>query len=329
MTVSPDFARALPKAEVHVHLEGCFEPGDLESLLGEDGATAGVTDLRGFLGLLDQACGSVRTAEQVASLARRFVWREAQAGVRYADLLVSPVHWPAWHGRLSAFVDAIDGGLQEAEQDGGPPVGLCVSLSRHASASEAREFVETLLAIRHPRVVALSIDGNEAVTGRTGPRFAEAFKVAAQGGLRRTVHAGESSGPEGVRDAIGFLGAERIDHGVRAIEDPSLVQELADRGIPLNVCPHSNVLLGLYPSRAGHPIDMLRQAGVRVSVNTDDPGIFGCRLDEEYAANAATFHWDQEVVRQLARTSIEASFADQETKAALLRELETHSAPRR
>jgi adenosine deaminase len=148
--------------------------------------------------------------------------------------------------------------------------------------------------------------------------------MAAQGGLRRTVHAGESSGPEGVRDAISYLGAERIDHGVRAIEDPSLVAELADRGIPLNVCPHSNVALGLYPSRAEHPIDALRQAGVRVSVNTDDPGLFGCRLDEEYAANAAAFHWDQEVARQLARTSIEASFADQDTKVRLLRELETY-----
>jgi adenosine deaminase len=181
--------------------------------------------------------------------------------------------------------------------------------------------------MRHPRVAALSIDGNEAVTGRTGPRFAEAFHMAARGGLRRTVHAGESSGPEGVRDAIACLGAERIDHGVRAIEDPSLVAELADRGIPLNVCPHSNVLLGLYPSRAEHPIDALRRAGVRVSVNTDDPGLFGCRLDEEYAANAATFNWDAGVVRQLARTSIEASFADSETKAGLLRELQITAAP--
>jgi len=125
--------------------------------------------------------------------------------------------------------------------------------------------------------VALSVDGNEATAGRTGPRFAEAFRKAASAGLCRTVHAGESSGPEGVWDAVDLLGADRIDHGVRAIEDPALVQMLADRQIPLGVCPTSNLVLGVYPSIEAHPIEFgggvrAVSAGVWVDGRSDAGG---------------------------------------------------------
>jgi adenosine deaminase len=191
-------------------------------------------------------------------------------------------------------------------------------LLRQQTAGEALELVDWVLARRHPRVVALSIDGNEAAAGRTGPRFADACQRARQAGLHRTVHAGESSGPEGVRDALEYLAAERIDHGVRAIEDADLVRELAERRIPLNVCPGSNVLLGRYPDRASHPLDALRRAGVRVSINTDDPALMGHSLVQEYLDTAAAFAWDSEVVREVARTSIEASFCDAGARQRLL-----------
>ena len=122
-----------------------------------------------------------------------------------------------------------------AEQDGLPPANLCISLLRTQTADEAAELVDRLIEWRHPRVVALSIDGNEAAAGRTGPRFTDAFRRAGAAGLRRTVHAGELSGPEGVRDAIELLGADRIDHGVRAIEDETVVALLAERRIPLGI----------------------------------------------------------------------------------------------
>src|SRR5262249_4847089 len=158
------------------------------------------------------------------------------------------------------------------------------------------ELVETLAALRHPRVVALSIDGNEAAAGRTGPRFADAFRRAAAAGLKRTVHAGESSGPEGVRDAVGLLGADRIDHGVRAIEDASVVEMLAERGIPLGVCPTSNLTLNVAASIQAHPIDALRRAGVAVSINTDDPALLRTSLEREYALCRDAFGWSDEVV---------------------------------
>jgi adenosine deaminase len=324
--VSEADIRRLPKAEVHVHLEGCFEPADLAALAREAGEEVAFddddgmpgSDLAGLLRFLDLACALVRTPEQLARAVYRFAEREASSGVRYADLIVNPTHWPAWRDDVRGFLDAITGGLSEAEADGLPPIGLCVSLLRDQSAAEAIELAGWLIEHRHPRVVAMSLDGNEAAAGRTGPRFAEAFRLAAEAGLHRTVHAGESSGPEGVRDAIDLLRADRIDHGVRAIEDPDLVRELADRSIPLGVCPGSNVALGLYPNRAAHPIDPLRLAGVRVSINTDDPALFRTTLVEEYIKTAEAFQWDADTIRHVARTSIEASYCTEDVRMQLL-----------
>jgi adenosine deaminase len=331
--VTRESIRALPKAEVHVHLEGCFEPSDVERLAREAGQVLPrpveqLFDMRGldltaFLQILDWTCGLVRTPEQLARAAYAFAEREARAGVGYADLIVNPTHWPAWRDRLPAFVDALDAGFREAEADALPPVGVCMSLLRQQSATEAIELVDWLLEHHHPRVVALSIDGNEAAAGRTGPRFAEAFARAADMGLHRTVHAGESSGPDGVRDAIELLHAERIDHGVRAIEDPALVALLAERRIPLGVCPGSNVGLGLYADRVTHPLDALRRAGVPVSINTDDPALMSLDLVSEYAATAAAYDWDPTVLRDMARTSIEASFGDANVRQRLLATLDS------
>jgi adenosine deaminase len=215
------------------------------------------------------------------------------------------------------MVDAIDAGLTAAEQDGLPPVGLCISLLRTQSSDAAAELVDAVVAMHHPRVVALSIDGNGATAGRTGPRFADAFRRAGAAGLRRTVHAGESSGPDGVRDAIELLGADRIDHGVRAIEDPELVGWLVDRQIPLGVCPTSNLRLGVYPSIEHHPIDRLRRAGVAVSINTDDPVLLGASLVGEYALCSKAFAWSDDDLRALARNSIGAAFANADIQARL------------
>jgi adenosine deaminase len=321
--------RSLPKAEVHAHLEGCFQPAILEQWATQAGVPMprprdrllqfkGLAD---FLHFLDWACGLASMRERLAELSYGYCQRLAASGAGYADVIVNPTHWTAWHGRLPGMIDAIDAGFAAAERDGLPPVGLCVSLLRTQSADAAAELVDLLVALRHPRVVALSIDGNEAAAGRTGPRFAQAFKRAGAAGLRRTVHAGESSGPEGVRDAIEMLGADRIDHGVRAIEDPSLVELLADRRIPLGVCPTSNLTLGVYAAIEEHPIDRLRRAGVVVSINTDDPVLLGASLEGEYALCSKAFGWSDDVVRTLARNSIDASFASADVKTKLIQAL--------
>lgn len=321
--------KALPKAEVHLHLEGCFEADVIAHWARLEGVAlprpkedlfkfSGLAD---FLGFLDLACGLASTSDRLVELSYGLCQRLAANGTGYADVIFNPTHWHAWHGRLGPMLDAIDAGCKAAEQDGLPPVGLCVSLLRTQSADEAADLVDQLIAMRHPRVVALSVDGNEATAGRTGPRFAEAFRRAGAAGLRRTVHAGESSGPEGVRDAVELLGADRIDHGVRAMEDAALVALLADRQIPLGVCPTSNLVLGVYPSIEAHPIERLRAAGVRVSVNTDDPALLGASLVGEYSLCRQAFGWTDEVTRAVARTSIEASFANANVKTGLLEAL--------
>jgi adenosine deaminase len=320
-----DRLRALPKAEVHAHLEGCFEPGLLEQWAKQARVLMPRSrerlfefeGLEDFLHFLDWACGLASTRQRLAELSYGYCKRLADGGAGYADVIFNPTHWPAWHGRLPDMIDAIDAGLTAAEQDGLPPVNLCVSLLRTQSSDAAAELVDTLVALRHPRVVALSIDGNEATAGRTGPRFAEAFRRAGAAGLHRTVHAGESSGPEGVRDAIELLGADRIDHGVRAIEDPGLVRLLVERQIPLGICPTSNLALGVYASIEDHPIDRLRRAGVLVSINTDDPVLLGASLVGEYALCSKAFGWSDGDLRAMARNSIDASFANSDVKQRL------------
>jgi adenosine deaminase len=318
--------KALPKAEVHLHLEGCFEAALIAQWAKSEGVTlprpqeqllqfSGLAD---FLGFLDLACGLASTPDRLMELSYGLCQRLADNGTGYADVIFNPTHWHAWHGRLGAMLKAMDAGFRAAEQDGLPTVGLCVSLLRTQSADEAIELVDLLTTLRHPRVVALSVDGNEATAGRTGARFAEAFHRAGQHGLRRTVHAGESSGPEGVWDAVDLLGADRVDHGVRAIEDPALVHMLAERQIPLGICPTSNVVLKVYPSIQEHPIEALRKAGVRLSVNTDDPALLGASLVGEYALCRSTFGWSDDITKAVARTSIESSFADADTQARLL-----------
>jgi adenosine deaminase len=321
--------RALPKAEIHVHLEGCFSRAQIIALAAAAGEPLprpaeglfAFKTLAEFLGFLDWSCGLVRTAAQMERMAYAFCERLAANGAGYADAIINPTHWPSWRYRLPEMVAALDRGFTAAVDDGLPPVGLCLSLLRQQSADEATELLDMMIALRSPRVVALSIDGNEAAAGRTGPRFADTFRRAAAAGFRRTVHAGESSGPEGIRDAIHLLGAERIDHGVRAAEDPALMDELRDRRMPLDITPSSNVRLGLYDRYDDHPIERLRRHGIAVSVGSDDPELLETTLVDEYARMVETFSWDDAVLRAVAATSIEASFAPPEIKRDLLAKL--------
>lgn len=308
--------RALPKAEVHVHLEGCSSADELAARARRLGVELprpveslfDVGSFDEFLEFLSWSCGMVTTRDELAMAAYAYAVRAGESGISRADVIVNPTHWHAWRRDLPGLLAGLDDGFTAAEVDGLPPVGLCISILRLQTASEAVDLVDRLVELRHPRVVALSIDGNEALSGRTGARFADAFRRAGDAGLRRTVHAGESSGPEGVRDALDLLGADRIDHGVRSVEDPALVDELAARGIPLGVCPTSNLTLGICPDLASHPIETLRRSGVRVSVNTDDPGFLGIDLVGEYQRCIDAFGWDDDVVRAVAATSLAACF---------------------
>jgi adenosine deaminase len=332
----------LPKAEVHLHLEGCVDrhlvdaaerrhgvpllaglaPSDSGDVEPPDHPGPGpITNLAQLLSYLDWSCALIDRADDLTAIAYATARRATSAGVRHVDVIVNPTHWPHWRGRLDAMIDALDAGFRAAESDGGATAALCVSVKRSQTRGEALDLVDRLLSRRHPRVAALSIDGDES-GGSHNERFAEAFTRAARGGLRRCAHAGESSGPDGVREAIDLLGAERIDHGVRAVEDPALVGELGRRSIPLDICPTSNAVLGIVADVAHHPVDELRRQGVRISLNTDDPLLYGIDVPGEYALCAETFAWGRPELAAIARTSIESCFADEDRRRRLLRELD-------
>jgi adenosine deaminase len=322
--VDDEWVRGLPKAEVHVHVEGCVPFHLLDRGEQELPPPLPVTDLAGLLSYLDWSCGQIASASQLEEISYGIARRAVSNGAGHCDVIVNPTHWPHWPGRqgLVAMIDALDAGFRAGEQDTGVTATLCVSLKRTQSRAEALQVVDALLELGHPRVSALSIDGNEANgAGSHNERFAPAFERAASGGLHRCAHAGESSGPAGVREAIELLGAERIDHGVRAVEDDAVVELLVETGTPLDVCPTSNVVLGVAESLASHPVAALRSRGVRCSLNTDDPLIYGVDLAHEYTAVAGAFEWGRNELAEMARTSIESSFATEERKRELLSQL--------
>lgn len=328
-TVDVDLAawiRALPKAEVHLHLEGCVPPALARGAARTSAGPAielPVRDLAGLLRYLDWSCAQITTGAQLAEIAYATLVRAAENGVHHVDVIANPTHWPAFAGRLGTFVAGLDEGFAAAERAGLGTATLALSLKRTQSALEASELVEWILANASERLVALSLDGDErdGAASHTD-RFVAAFARARAGGLRRCVHAGESSGAAGVRAALEALGAERIDHGIRCIEDPAVVAELVARAVPLDVCPSSNVLLGVAPSLAAHPLEALRRAGVRVSINTDDPLLFGVDVVGEYLDCATTFSWDRAALRALARVAIESCFAPAPRRSELLAALD-------
>lgn len=337
---SREWIRRLPKAEVHLHLEGCVphEMVATSAAQGEVPLPVGVvvdevtrrpviTSLPALLEYLDWSCGLVEHAAQLEQIAYGVVARAAQSGVGHVDVICNPTHWPHWRNRLGEMVDALDAGFRAGVADHATTASLCVSLKRTQSRSEALEVVDRLVALAHPRVSALSIDGNEADGAAShNERFAPAFERAAAAGLRRCAHAGESSGASGVREAVEWLGAERIDHGVRCLEDPAVVDLVVARGIPLDVCPTSNVVLGVVPDLAHHPLAELRARKVRCSVNTDDPLLYGIDLVGEYERVAAAFGWSATELGELARVSIESCFCDEDRRFTLRKQLDGHLA---
>jgi adenosine deaminase len=319
----------LPKAEVHVHLEGCISPDLLARAARRGGAELPATGpfdgLGAMLRSLDASCALLTEPADIVELALAYGRSTVANGVAYSDLIVNPAHWPAWTARLGDFVRLLDEGCGEAEAEGAGRIGLCPSIGRWMAAGEAGELVDTLIELRHPRVVGVSLDGDEGAPGAGSDRFAPALERARRNGLGVAVHAGESSGPDGVRHALDVLRADRIDHGIRSIDDPVLVADLADRGTPLGICPSSNVQLHLVPTLSQHPVEQLRRLGVRVSLNTDDPVLFGTTLVDEYLRTAAAFGWDRTAVAELARTSITASFASSDRKIELLAALDRYT----
>ena len=326
-----DAIRAFPKVELHVHVEACLSAERIEALAAEFGVPMlrpaeslfVYATLAEFLEVYEWWCDLLRTTEIAERLAYDAASQLRADGIVYAEVLCGPRYWP--HLRREPLIEALAAGFERAHGDGHTDCRLTPSISREQSAEWAMGLVEWLGASGPSRVVGLGLDGNEALLGRTSPKFTEVYARAAELGLGRTAHAGESSGPEGVWDALEHLHLDRVDHGVRSIEDTRLVEHLATGEITLNVTPTSNVITGLYPDADHHPAGPLIEAGVPVTINSDDPQAMNVTLSGEFVEVSRSLGWSLLDVEAATRRAIDAAFCGEDQAADLHRLVDAHT----
>ncbi len=320
--------KKMPKVELHIHLEGTLDLPLIEqfcekhqvALPCEKEKLFSFTGLADFLERLDWICALVRTPEDAKKIAYHYAQSATEQNIIYAEVITNPTHWKEL--AYSDLLPAILEGFDAAYSDGYCDCRLLVSLLRAQTKQESLQLVRWMKANRHPRLIGLSIDGNEAASHGSNRIFYEAFLEAKHAGFGITVHAGESSPSEGVWEALDLLGAMRIDHGVRSITDPILLQRLIDEQIPLNITLTSN-LMELYDHAHNHPLGKLYQMGIPVTISTDDPELMDVTLCSELNLAAETFHWTISDLIKLQKNAIYASFCGEETKALLYQKLET------
>lgn len=321
----------IPKVELHLHLEGAAPPSfirglakqkkiDISGIFDERGHYA-YEDFRDFLKVYEAATSVLTTPGDYARLTAAVLEESAASGVIYSECFLSPDFCGGRAvGPWGEYLAAIREAAEAAERGSGIILRGIVTPIRHFGPDKAKEVALCAAETAGDWIVGFGLAGDEG-SGEPGD-FAWSFDCAREAGLRLTCHAGEWRGPESVRNALG-LGVERIGHGVRAMEDPALVDRLAEDGIVLEVCPGSNLALGLYRSWRAHPIERLRERGVKVTVSTDDPPFFHTTMDREFDRLADAFGWDAGDFATLNRTAAEAAFCDAPTRDAVLKRLET------
>ncbi|WP_430331667.1 adenosine deaminase [Rhodococcus sp. ACT016] len=319
---------ATPLAELHMHIEGALGPELIFALaernrmhlpysgLADLESRYEFTDLQSFLDLYYANMAVLRTAEDFADLTRDYLRRAAAAGVRHAELFFDPQAHVSRGVPLQVVLDGILDALAASESELDVSSGLIASFLRDEPVHDAEEVLSEILRLRAP-IIGVGLDSAEV--GYPPTLFEDVFARARAEGLHVVAHAGEEGPPEYIWQALDLLGAERIDHGVRCLEDPALVERLVDEEIPLTVCPLSNVRLRVVDSMDEHPLRTMLRAGLRVTVNSDDPAYFGGDIGENFAQLRDRLALTDDEVDLLARNSIEASFASPARKAELLR----------
>jgi adenosine deaminase len=308
---------ALPKAHLHVHLEGAMRPGTLAEIAAGYGipvpAIRGYGSFPAFSGLYQAAEAVLRAEDDVRRVVREVVEDAAADGAVQVEPQMYPGRYAERLGSAGDVLDLIiDQGLRTGQQLG-IGFGLIMSADRNSPPADAEAMARLAAERVGAGMVGFGLAGDEA--GYPPEPFAKAFAIAREAGLKSVPHAGEHAGPDSVRAALDTLGAQRLAHGVRAIEDPELVRRIADEGVCLDICPTSNLMLSVVPDLASHPLGTLIEAGVRCSLNGDDPLLFGPGLLAEYELARDTLGLDDAAIGWLARCSIEDSGADDELKA--------------
>lgn len=329
-TAMTTWLRALPKAELHLHIEGTLEPELMFALAERNGVTLpydsveavraayDFEDLPSFLGLYYQGMGVLHTQDDFYDLAMAYFARAREDGVAHVELSFDPQAHLVRGVPLEAPFEGLLAACREAESRYGISSALIMSFLRDRDPAEALEVFERA-APWHSVVDAVGLDSAE----RDHPpgRFAEVFARARELGIPGVAHAGEEGPAAYIREAWEALEVCRIDHGVRCLEDPELVARLSDARIPLTVCPLSNVKLKVTDTLAEHPLPALREAGLNVTLNSDDPAYFGGGMLDNYVACYEAFGWTRDDFIDMTRNALQAAFMAEERREALLERL--------
>jgi adenosine deaminase len=325
------FVRALPKAELHLHIEGTLEPEMMFDLAARNGidlpfanveevrAAYEFSDLQSFLDIYYQGAAVLVTEQDFFDLMYAYLARAAADGVRRAEIFFDPQTHTERGIDFSVFMNGFNRAIETANQEWGISAALIMCFLRHlpgetavATWSEAVPYTNLMIGV--------GLDSSEV--GNPPEWFTEAYQLARDAGLHAVAHAGEEGPPSYISGALDSLGAERIDHGVRSAEDPALVLRLVAEQIPLTMCPLSNVKLRVFDRLEDHNLKDLLDRGVRVTINSDDPAYFGGYVLDNYVAITEALNLGRDDLITLARNSIEATFLAEDEKVALLAELD-------
>ncbi|HEV7203723.1 MAG TPA: adenosine deaminase [Jatrophihabitans sp.] len=337
MTELADFMAGLPKAELHVHHVGSASPRIVAELAARHEGASPVpadparlaeyftfTDFAHFITVYLSVVDLIRDAEDIWTLTYEVARDLAAQQVRYAELTLTPYSSVTRGIAAEAFCEAVEDARRRAAADHGVQLAWCFDIPGEAGLAAADVTLDIATRLRPDGLVSFGLGGPEIGVPRE--QFAPHFAAARAEGLRSVPHAGESTGPETIWDALTHLGAERIGHGIAAAQDPRLLAHLAAEQIPLEICPTSNVCTRSVPSLAEHPLPAIVAAGVPVSINSDDPPMFSTTLNREYEIAAELLDLDRAGVAELARAGVRASFLDHTAQAELLGEIDAYAA---
>ncbi|QCX76527.1 Adenine deaminase [Streptomyces sp. YIM 121038] len=328
----------LPKAELHLHIEGTLEPELAFALAERNGVTLPYADtealrkaylfqdLQSFLDLYYGLMAVLRTEADFEELADAYLARAAAQGVRHAEIFFDPQAHTARGVEIGTVVEGLGRALDRSRERHGITTRLIMCFLRDESAESAMDTLEAAKPHLH-RITGVGLDSAEV--GHPPRKFAAVYEAAAALGLRRVAHAGEEGPAAYVTEALDVLGVERVDHGLRCVEDPELVRRLVRDRVPLTLCPLSNVRLRAVDVLEDHPLPQMMAAGLLCTVNSDDPAYFGGYVGDTFHAVHEALGLDQDQLRELARNSFEAAFLDgspeeEALRAAYLAEVEAY-----
>lgn len=330
-----DFLRGLPKAELHVHIEGTLEPELVFEMADRNGVSlpyAGVEELRAafdfdslqsFLDVYYAAAAVLQTSQDFYDMTMAYLQRAAADGVRRAEIFFDPQTHTERDVPMGAVIEGISGALADGGGQLGVDAALIMCFLRHLGAEAAQATFDEALAYRD-HFIGIGLDSTEV--GFPPSMFKAIFDGARAEGFHLVAHAGEEGPPQYVEEALDVLGVERIDHGVQAVHDPVLCRRIAAERIPLTTCPLSNVRLAVVDTLEQHPLPDLLHAGVMVTINSDDPSYFGGYIGDNYSAVYEALALPLDTMVELASNSIQASFLSPPDKESLMDELRAYVA---